>query len=261
MHEFRFDPAAVHRGAVCIDGASRAGASCILPVGFARKESECSDPFAHQHEVSELMSDHDLTPDADWERLIDGLTRGDAQVLRAFYAEYGPMLRTIADSRLAPGMRRRFDADDVIQSTFRTFFRRAQVGYFQFEDNQRLWNLLCAITLTKLREKARFHQRQSRGVGREVATETADETGESGMEDASFVASGPTPDAAVEFADTFDNLVASLDEDERRLIDLKLQDQTNDEAAEALGLSERTVRRMLSRLQEKFEKLLRPDNA
>ena len=81
------------------------------------------------------------------------------------------------------------------------------------------------------------------------------------MEDSQFVASGPTPDAALEFADTFDNLVASLDEDERKLIDLKLQDQTNDEAAEALGMSERTVRRMLTRLQEKFEKLLRPDNA
>ena len=250
MDRLRFGPVADDRLAVCNDGA--------IPTG--RGESELSDPFAHQHEVCEFMSDHDSSPDADWERLIDGLTRGDAQVLRDFYAEYGPMLRTIADSRLAPGMRRRFDADDVIQSTFRTFFRRAQVGYFQFDDNQRLWNLLCAITLTKLREKARFHQRQSRGVGREVSAEPAGAE-EGGIEDASFVAAGPTPDAALEFADTFDNLVASLEEDERKLIDLKLQDQTNDEAAESLGMSERTVRRMLARLQEKFEKLLHPDNA
>lgn len=250
MDRFRFGPGADVRLAVYNDGA--------IPTG--RGESAVADPFAQQQEVREFMSDHDSIPEADWERLIDGLTRGDAQVLRDFYAEYGPMLRSIADSRLAPGMRRRFDADDVIQSTFRTFFRRAQVGYFQFEDNQRLWNLLCAITLTKLREKARFHQRQSRGVGREVSAEPADSE-DGGMEDSSFVASGPTPDAALEFADTFDNLVASLDEDERKLIDLKLQDQTNDEAAEALGMSERTVRRTLARLQEKFEKLLHPDDA
>ncbi len=207
------------------------------------------------------MSDHDRPPDLDWERLIQGLTHGDSDVLRSFYAEYGPMLRNIADSRLAPGMRRRFDADDVIQSTFRTFFRRAQVGYFQFEDNQRLWNLLCAITLTKLREKARFHQRKSRGVGREVPVDAGDDSGDAGHGDSGLVAGGPTPDSAAEFADTFDMLVTSLDEDERKLIDLKLQDQTNDEAAEALGISERTVRRMLSRLQEKFEKLLQPDDA
>lgn len=207
------------------------------------------------------MSDHDRPPDLDWERLIAGLQQGDADVLKSFYAEYGPMLRTIADSRLAPGMRRRFDADDVIQSTFRTFFRRAQVGYFQFEDNQRLWNLLCAITLTKLREKARFHQRQSRGVGREVPVDAGDDSGEAGHGESGLIAADPSPDSAAEFADTFDMLVASLDEDERRLIDLKLQDQTNDEAAETLGISERTVRRMLSRLQEKFEKLLQPDNA
>lgn len=207
------------------------------------------------------MSDHDRPPDLDWERLIQGLTHGDSDVLRSFYAEYGPMLRNIADSRLAPGMRRRFDADDVIQSTFRTFFRRAQVGYFQFEDNQRLWNLLCAITLTKLREKARFHQRKSRGVGREVSVDAGDDSADAGHGDSGLVAGGPTPDAAAEFADTFDMLVTSLDEDERKLMDLKLQDQTNDEAAEALGISERTVRRMLSRLQEKFEKLLQPDDA
>ena len=219
------------------------------------------DLLPHQDKVRKLMSDHDRPPDVDWERLIAGLQQGDADVLKSFYAEYGPMLRTIADSRLAPGMRRRFDADDVIQSTFRTFFRRAQVGYFQFEDNQRLWNLLCAITLTKLREKARFHQRQSRGVGREVPVDSSDDSGDAGHGDSGLVAGGPTPDAAAEFADTFDMLVASLDEDERKLIDLKLQDQTNDEAAETLGLSERTVRRMLSRLQDKFEKLLQPDDA
>lgn len=207
------------------------------------------------------MSDHDSPPDVDWERLIDGLHRGNAEVLRSFYADYGPMLRTIADSRLAPGLRRRFDADDVIQSTFRTFFRRAQIGYFQFEDNQRLWNLLCAITLTKLREKARFHQRQSRGISREVAVDQTNDAGDSAQSDLGLVAAGPTPAAAAEFADTFDKLLASLDEEERRLVDLKLQDQTNDEAAEALGVSERTVRRVLSRLQEKFERILQPQDS
>lgn len=188
--------------------------------------------------------------DDDWVRLIDGLISGDEGILREFHQKFGPMLHGIADSRLAPSMRSRFDADDVVQSVFRTFFRRAQVGYFKFEDNQRLWNLMCAITLTKLREKARFHTRQSRSVKREQSVADAGEAASTRSEIAS---SQPTPADNVEFADAFEALLSSLDEAEQKLVDLKLQDLTNDEVAEALGVSERTVRRMLHRMQEKIE--------
>ena len=149
----------------------------------------------------------------------------------------------------------------MIQSTFRTFFRRAQGGYFQFEDNQRLWNLLCAITLTKVREKVRYHQRKSRGVDREVSQTADSDAGERTHSGDGFVESSPTPADAVEFADTFENLIAGLDDEQKKLVDLKLQDVTNDEAAEALGVSERTVRRMLGRLQDQFERLLDDDGA
>lgn len=194
----------------------------------------------------------------DWERLIEGLKSGDEAVLREFHAEFGPMLHGIADSRLAPGMRRRFDADDVVQSAFRTFFRRAQIGYFKFEDNQRLWNLMCAITLTKLREKARFHTRQSRSVKREQSVEGA---GKSAHARSELESRQPTPAESVDFADAFEALLGSLDEMEQKLVDLKLQDLTNDEVAETLGVSERTVRRMLNRLQEKIEDALKGDDA
>ncbi|REJ86368.1 MAG: RNA polymerase sigma factor [Planctomycetota bacterium] len=200
-----------------------------------------------------------LTATEDWDRLIAGLQQGDALVLRDFYANYGPHLQRIADGRVSPVMKRRFDSEDVIQSTFRTFFRRAQGGYFQFEDNQRLWNLLCAITLTKVREKVRFHRRKSRGVDREVSQDGDSDSGERAAFDGGSAEQAPNPADAVEFADTFENLIAGLDADQRRLVDLKLQDVTNDEAAEELGVSERTVRRMLSRLQEQFEQQLQPD--
>jgi len=186
-------------------------------------------------------------------RSIRGLQAGEPAVLHSFYAKFGPMLHAIAERRVAPHLQRRFDADDVVQSTFRTFFRRAQGGQFLFEDNQRLWNLLCAITLTKLREKVRFHERQARATGREQPDPGDELLGERRPSPASAAIS---PNAALEFADEFEFLLGTLDEDERRLVELKLQDRTNDEAAETLGVSERTVRRMLTSLQSRFERLL-----
>jgi RNA polymerase sigma-70 factor (ECF subfamily) len=203
------------------------------------------------------MSDVQLPPDADFQRLIDGLRTGDQSTLCEVYARYGVMLRGIADSRLAPGLKRRFDADDVVQSTFRTFFRRAQGGQFQFEDNQRLWNLLLAIALTKLREKSRYHSRKLRSIEREHVTGPV-KPGDSTLPEDSFTASAPAPDAAVELADAYETFLTSLDEQERRLIDLKLQDRTNDEAAEALAISERSVRRILQRLEGKMSAALEP---
>lgn len=203
------------------------------------------------------MTDTPELPDAEFQRLIDGLRSGDQSILHEVYARYGSLLRGIADSRLAPGLKRRFDADDVVQSTFRTFFRRAHAGQFQFEDNQRLWNLLLAIALTKLREKARFHGRKGRSVERE-RNSLPSRPGDSTPPEESFLTPAPPPDAATELAEAYESFLTALDEQERQLVDLKLQDRTNDEAAEALGISERSVRRILQRLESRMVRALVP---
>lgn len=205
-----------------------------------------------------MLNDQEPSTEESWEQLIDGFRSGDEQVLQQFYAKYGPLLHKIANNRQSPATHRRFDADDVVQSTFRTFFRRARIGYFQFEDNQRLWNLLCAITLTKLREKLRHHSRQSRSIQREIHPD-GESAGDGGAGDGYLMPSADRSAAAVDFADEFENVIGDLSDSERQLIELKLADRTNDEVAEVLGVSDRTVRRMLQRVQGRFEDLLKPD--
>ena len=54
-------------------------------------------------------------------------------------------------------------------------------------------------------------------------------------------------------------LLASFDEEERQIIDLKLQDYTHEEVAQRLGSSERTVRRILKRVQSRLKRLMETD--
>src|SRR5262249_30345416 len=61
----------------------------------------------------------------------------------------------------------------------------------------------------------------------------------------------PGPDAAVAFTDQLEALLTGLDEQEQQIIGLKLQDLNNDDVALRLDLSERTVRRVLKRLEER----------
>lgn len=198
----------------------------------------------------------DPRPDEGWERLIGGLTSGDELVLHEFYDRYADALEMIVKSRLQQGFQRRFDAEEVVQSTMRTFFRRMQAGHLDLDDRQRLWNLLCAITLTKLREKVRFHLRMRRAIDKEQAF-VEDRTGNSpGVAVADLPDPRATPDAALEFAETFNKILNSLTSEERSLIELKLQDCTNIEIARTLNLSDRSVQRILQRLQSRFETLL-----
>jgi RNA polymerase sigma-70 factor (ECF subfamily) len=185
-----------------------------------------------------------------WEKFILGLRDGDAQIMRDFCGQYGDRLQRLAEKRLGGKLGRRLDPEDVVQSAYRTFLRRAQGGEFQLGDSDSLWRLLCAITLKKLYHKARANRRQRRDYGREVDLAAASEEG-GGFEP---VDRQPLPDQEAAFADQFEQLIASLDDEEQQVVSLKLQGFTNEEAAERMGSSERTVRRIVKRLQHQLER-------
>jgi RNA polymerase sigma factor (sigma-70 family) len=184
-----------------------------------------------------------------WERLIQGLRDGNQIVVREFFEEYSVALNRLADKYLANKLRRRVGPEDVVQSACRTFLRRAQGGEFQLPDSESLWRVLCAITLSKVREQARFHQRKKRGLDREVPLEATDSSSAVGWDP---IDPEPTPAQAAAFTEQFEQLLTGLDEEEQQVVDLKLQDFTNEETAERLGCSERTVRRIMKRLQSKL---------
>jgi RNA polymerase sigma factor (sigma-70 family) len=162
-------------------------------------------------------------------------------------------LEQIADKHISKGMRRQVGSDDVAQSVCRTFLRRAQEGQFQLADNADLWRLLCAITLTKVREQTRFRMRRRRRVvDQEVALQpSSDQSNASGL---APQAAGPSPAEMAEFSDQFQQLLADLDVKERQILELKCQEITLEEIAGQLGRFERTVRRMFACVKERLEK-------
>ncbi|MHB8900177.1 MAG: RNA polymerase sigma factor [Thermoguttaceae bacterium] len=186
--------------------------------------------------------------------LIQGLRSGEQEAIVTFWNRYGPMLERLADRNLAQGMRRRFGPEDIVQSACRTFFRRAQAGEFEIPSEDSLWRLLCAITLTKLRQQARFHGRQRRDVRQEKHLDSVDLQGRPKVRQLANEAGDP--EDAVEFADQMQALIGSLEEKERAVLELKLQEVPNEEIARRLGCAERTVRRRLERIEAILRRML-----
>jgi RNA polymerase sigma factor (sigma-70 family) len=187
--------------------------------------------------------------DQQWDSWVRRLAAGDEQVAVDFWQQYGARLQGLAAEYLTSRLYRRVEPEDIVQSVCRTFLVRAREGQFHLADSDSLWRLLCAITLTKVRQKARFHGRQKRSFQREASLDTRVAGGLAG-------AAEPTPAEAAEFADQLEQLLAGLEDEERQIILLRLEQYTLEEVAERLGCSERTVRRILKRVQSRLQRLL-----
>ena len=188
-----------------------------------------------------------------WRELINGVCEGDDEACHDFWQQYGVLIERVAEQHLAGGMRRRIGSESVAVSVCRTFFRRAQQGEFRFADEQAPWRLLCAIAVTKIREKVRFHRRQKRGLDREIHVGDKQDEDQRQYE---FSGGEPSPDAIAEFNDELEQLIAALPEEEQQVLELRLQQCTQEEIAEKLQCSERTVRRMMKRIQSHLTRLL-----
>jgi RNA polymerase sigma-70 factor (ECF subfamily) len=189
-----------------------------------------------------------------WDDWLGRLSRGDDQVVAEFWRDYGARLQGLAARQLKLSLRRRVDPQDVVQSACRTFLRRLQAGDFALDGAENLWRLLCVITLAKARRQARFHHRGKRSIARERSLDAAGDDQRAPLYEA--VERGPTPEEAAAFGDQLEKLLAGLDEEERQLVLLKLEDRTHDEIAHALRCSERTVRRILNRVRSRLQGML-----
>eukprot|EP00913_Durusdinium_trenchii_P023326 g21904.t1 len=161
-----------------------------------------------------------MIDETEWDRLIDGLRRGDNDAVAEFCRLFADRLERVADRHLMSGLKRRVGADDVVQSVCRTFVRRTQEGEFEISQADSLWALLCAITLTKVREQARFHLRQKRSLNRENNLDSMMADGRPRHE--VIPGSSPNPAGDVEFADQLEQF---QHEDEGGIAEFRLNDR------------------------------------
>ncbi len=188
----------------------------------------------------------------DWDRMISGLREGDQEACSDFWNRFGPMLENVAVKQLSDRLQRRVGADDVVQSACRTFFRRVSSGQFDLPDSDSLWRLMCAITLTKARRAARDHSAQKRGLSAEQYVDAATESAQRPME---LEGDAATPLDAAMFSDQLGFLLETLSPQECQVLDLKLQNHTNEEIAQEMKCSERTVRRLTNQIRSRWTTL------
>jgi RNA polymerase sigma factor (sigma-70 family) len=175
--------------------------------------------------------------------LVERCREGDPRAAEALFQRYAMRLARLAEQHLRRQVAARVDGEDVVQSVFRTFFRRCAGGEFTIDSSAQLWQLLVTITLNKARAHVRHHTAGRRDVAAEAS-------GEAGV--APALAREPGPAEAAALVDQIETLLRGLPELYCHLLEMRLAGHTGDEIAAQLGVSRRTVYRALGLLQERL---------
>ena len=171
---------------------------------------------------------------------------------RLVWGRYFQELLALARSHLSARIRGREDEEDVLQSMYKSFCLRQHRGDFDLSNRDELWKLLVQITLRKARNTANRHLLAKRDVRRDVSGNGAPADG---FDDPTALlnqldADDPTPAEAALLNEALERRFQALREPELRLIaQKKLEGYTNQEIAEELQCTVRTVERKLERIR------------
>jgi RNA polymerase sigma-70 factor (ECF subfamily) len=181
------------------------------------------------------------------------LRGGEDAAAQELFGRFTHQLLALALRHIDAGLRHKVDAEDVVQSVYKSFFVRYGVGKLELVNWNSLWGLLTLITVRKCAERAAYHRAECRDVAREVSTAEADQaTPWLGLLDRD-----PTPLEAAVLSETVEELLAGLDEEERPILELSLQSYTTREISERLGRAERTVRLLREGVRHRLERMQR----
>lgn len=104
-----------------------------------------------------------------FDRLLAGEEAACTEVFRAYNCRLIGLM--IAKQNEDDSLRSKFDPEDVVQSAFKTFFRRARAGEFSDKEGGdfQLWNLLAVICKNKLNDRRKWFHAQKRDANSEMA--------------------------------------------------------------------------------------------
>jgi RNA polymerase sigma-70 factor, ECF subfamily len=196
------------------------------------------------------MADTPPEPDATDHSLLRRVRAGEQDAATALYLRYAEHLRSLAAAQTSPALATRVDPDDIVQSVFRTFFRRVGEDQYDVPAGDDLWRLFLVIALHKIRNAATHHRaakrdvRQTVHIGDEaarVAGATADQTGEAVLRM------------------VIDDALARLPDGTRRIVELRVEGFEVAEIADRVGRSKRSVERVLQQFRDELKGLLDED--
>jgi RNA polymerase sigma-70 factor, ECF subfamily len=183
--------------------------------------------------------------------LLRRLRHGQDDGPTLLYLRYSERLHALAAAQRSPVLAARFDPEDIVQSVFRTFFRRAAQGHYDVPEGEEIWKLLLVIALNKIRALGAFHRAARRDV-RQTAVGAA-------FDKAIGTEPGRDEMALSVLRMVVDQALDDLPPGHRPIVELRIEGYEVAEIAARVRRSKRTVERVLQDFRTRLDAAIRGD--
>jgi len=174
--------------------------------------------------------------------LLARINNGDDEAARELLTRYEPKIRLVVRRQLPRLLRSRFDSLDFLQSVWGSFFHKIRTGPNDLDEEQNLITFLAWAARNKVIDEHRRAATQKHDINREEPLEIK-------RDKEVCLAAGDTPSQLAQAHETYDRLRDLLPEDRQVILELKAAGYSCREIGDRLGMSERTVQRVLEDLR------------
>jgi len=176
------------------------------------------------------------------QELLAQIQNGDDAAARELLNRYESKVRMVVRRQLPRLLRSRFDSLDFLQSVWGSFFHKIRTGRNDLHEEQNLITFLAWAARNKVIDEYRRAATLRQDITREKSLEGT-------RNDAFALAPGDTPSQLAQAHETYDRLLELLPKDHRVIVEMKAAGYSSREIGDRLGVSERTVQRVLEDLR------------
>lgn len=182
--------------------------------------------------------------------MLADMKGGDEFAAQLLWDRFFDRVRGLAKKKLGGISKKSMDEEDIALSAINALYTGAKAGRFaKLEDRDDLWQILCMITSRKAASAWR-KQSARKEVGESIIGFNADDQNAIGLD---HIASGKPNDAYMDsLSHTSKELLEGLDDRLKEVALLKLKGFKNQEIADEIGRSIKSVERYLSLIREQW---------
>lgn len=178
--------------------------------------------------------------------LIQQANEGSEEAAQCLYERYAAHVLRAVRRSLAKELRGKFDSIDFTQAVWASFFRNP-LKFKHPESPEAFVGYLAQIARNKVLDEFR----------RRLQTQKYNIHHEQTMDRSSVAChlydNAPTPSEVVMANDRWHDLLESVPDRQRPILEMRREGLTNEEIAAALGINEKTVRRVMKRLESQAD--------
>jgi RNA polymerase sigma factor (sigma-70 family) len=183
-----------------------------------------------------------------FDELVAQLKAGSQDAAWELVELYGPHILRVVRRTLTREIRPKFDSQDFVQAVWASFFTHRE-RFLKVDRPEQLVGLLAATARHKIVDEVR----------RRLETKKHNVRRERSMDDSNvvvkdtLVSGDPTPSQIAIARERWTQMMDQQPEQCRQIVNLRLAGETHEAIARALGVSKKTVQRVLQRLLRENE--------